>query len=112
MFCLHVREEHPQRLPYSGSGVREQTPARQQSQPRPPPHQEAPAPPQQDGAALLHVQQGQIQELQHHVNTADIPLGERGRAGGGPGRGSRNVGKASILFSLLPENLSPPFSEI
>lgn len=113
---LHVGEEHPQRLPYCRSGMHEQTPARRQSQPRPPPLQEAPAPPQQDGAAPLHIQQGQIQELQHHVRTADLLLGTRGRArrggvGGGPGCEKQRWGKASILFSLLPENISPSLSQ-
>lgn len=110
MLGLHLGEEHPQRLPYCGSGVHEQTPACRQIQPRPPPLQEAPAPPQQDGAALLHIQQGQIQELQHHVKSAVIQLGKRGRArrggsGGRPGWESSNV-ETPLSFSTFFQKIS------
>lgn len=81
MLRLHVRKEHPQRFPYCGFGLHEQTPACQQTQPRPPPLQETPTPAQQDRAALLHLQQGQVQELLHHVNTAEIMLGKKKKKG-------------------------------
>lgn len=67
---LHVREEHPQRFSHRGSGLHRQSAACGQAQPRAPPLQETPTPSQQDGAALLHIQQGQVQELLHYVNTA------------------------------------------
>lgn len=107
---LHVGEEHPQRLPYCSSGVHEQTPACQQSQPRPPPLQETPALPQQDRAALLDIQQGQIQELQHHVKTAGFLLGKGGQArrggiGGGPGCESSNV-KKPLSFPVFFQKIS------
>lgn len=76
---LHIREEHPQRFPYCGSGLHEQTAACGQTQPRAPPLQETPTPSQQDRAALLHIQQGQVQELLHYVNTAEIQKKKKAR---------------------------------
>lgn len=74
---LHIGEEHPQCFPNCGHGLHGQTPACEQTQPCAPPLQETPASPQQDGAAVLHVQQGQVQELLHHVNTAQLMLGKK-----------------------------------
>lgn len=77
VLSLHIGEEHPQRFPHRSVGLHEQTAACQQTQPRPPPLQEAPQPAQQDRAPLLHLQQGQVQELLHHVNTTGIMLGRK-----------------------------------
>lgn len=105
MLGFHVGEEHPQRFPYCGSGLHEQTPACQQTQPRPPPLQETPTPAQQDGAPLLHLQQGQVQELLHHVNTTEIMLEEKRTADGSVGvQGvqGKESNDASLSFAASP----------
>lgn len=89
---LHVREKHPQRFPYCGSGLHEQTAACGQTQPCAPPLQETPTPSQQDRAALLHIQQGQVQELFHYVNTAEMQKKKQGHG--------KNCSRFSGVFSL------------
>uniref|UniRef100_A0A3B3BKE8 Rho family GTPase 1 n=1 Tax=Oryzias melastigma TaxID=30732 RepID=A0A3B3BKE8_ORYME len=64
---LHVREEHPQRLPYRRPGLHQQAAGCGQTQPGPPPLQKTAPPAQQDRATLLQLQQGQVQKLLHHV---------------------------------------------
>lgn len=114
VLSLHVREEHPQRFPYCGSGLHEQTAGCQQTQPRPPPLQETPTPPQQDRSPLLLVQQREVQELRHHVNTAERGWGQgqafcRYSSGGGWSwvcRGKRAM--MWILTRLLSALQHPP----
>ncbi len=68
VFSLHLWEEHPQRVPYSCSGLHQQATAARQTQPDPPAVQTPAAPAQQVWAPLLHLQKGEGQELFGNVN--------------------------------------------
>lgn len=65
---IHLGEKHPQRVPHRGHGLHQQAAAAAEKQPHPPPLQKTPAPPQQVGFALLHLQEGEGQELLGHVS--------------------------------------------
>lgn len=68
VFSLHLWEEHPQRVPHSCTGLHQQATAARQTQPDPPAVQ-TPAPPaQQVRPPLLHLQEGEGQELLCNVS--------------------------------------------
>lgn len=88
MLGVHLGEKHPQRLPHGGDGLHEQAPSPPKEQPHPPPLQKTPPPTEQDGLALLHLQEREDQELLGHVS------GER------VGDRHRITPKAPRLFGL------------
>lgn len=68
MLCVHIGEEHSQRVPLSGTHVPQQTTAPHKAKPHPPALQTPPSPAQQGRAPDLLLQQGENQELLHHVS--------------------------------------------
>lgn len=68
MLCVHIGEEHPQRVPLSGAYVPQQTAAPHKAKPHPPALQTPPSPAQQGRAPDLLLQQGANKELFHHVS--------------------------------------------
>lgn len=68
MLGVHLREKHSQRLPHGSDGLHEQAPNPPKEQPHPPSLQKTPPPSEQDGLAVLHLQEGEDQELLGHVS--------------------------------------------
>lgn len=79
MFRIHVREEHPQRVPLGSAHVPQQSAAAREAKPYAATLQTPPSPAQQGGAPDLLFQQRENQELLHHVSRAssDFALLER-----------------------------------
>lgn len=68
MLGIHLGEKHPQRLPHRSDGLHEQATSPLKEQPHPSSLQKTPPPTEQDGLALLYLQEGEDQELLGHVS--------------------------------------------
>lgn len=112
MLGLHLGEKHPQRLPHGSDGLHEQAPSPPKEQPHPPSLQKTPPPTEQDGLALLHLQEREDQELLGHVSGERV--GDRHRITPKP-LASLVLGKGGWAWLyqgiLLNPSLTPPETE-
>lgn len=111
---IHLGEKHPQRVPHRSHGLHQQAAAAAEEQPHPPPLQKTPAPPQQVGFALLHLQEGESQELLGHVSgelsQATVILRPQAPCLFGLGEGGVGMvlsGRPAESFPHPPENQTP-----
>lgn len=107
VLSLHLREEHPQRVPHRSDGLHQQAAGPPQEQPHPPPLQKTSPPPQQVGFALVHIQEGEDEELLGHVS-GDL-MGYSHHATPSPclfGLGEGGVG--TVLSGLPAESFPHP----
>lgn len=110
VLSVHLREEHPQRVPHRSDGVHQQVAADPKAQPNSPPLQKTSSPAQQVWFALFHLQEGEDQELLSHVSGDLLGYGLHKRSPAPASLVSGKGGWARWLYQgfLLNPSLTPP----